>query len=98
MTTTQATKPPTTSARKSTAPKIRKNIPAPNTPAGAIFLYRSEEAAQWTPFTARTLRDKAYKREIPFTSGGGVYFTGAQILEIVRMYAVRPISETKSAA
>lgn len=90
-----------TAPRATRQPKIRENIPAPNTPEGELFHYRPEEAAQWTPFAARTLRDMVARKEVPHVSNGrDTYFTGQQIVEISRRYVVEPFKKApaKSAA
>lgn len=74
-----------------------QRVPAPGTEAGAYYPYTPEQAAEWLPMSARVLREKAYKREIPHNTGGSrITFTGLNIREISDMYAVRPISELKS--
>lgn len=78
--------------------KIRENLPAPNTPEGEHFHYNPDEAAPWTPFSGRTLRDKIGRREIPFVSNGRHHFlTGRQIVEISERYVVKPFSKPSAA-
>ncbi|MET9494304.1 helix-turn-helix domain-containing protein [Streptomyces sp. NPDC006552] len=72
-------------------PKIREEIPLPNTPEGALFHYTPDEAAQWTPFTHSTLREMVRRREIPFVANGRkTWFRGEQIVEIADRYVVKP--------
>ncbi|WPO73970.1 hypothetical protein [Streptomyces sp. KN37] len=96
MTTPRATQSP----RKRPAPKIRENLPAPQTPEGLLFHYTPYEAAQWTPFSGRTLADilAAKKTDYVF-NGRDNYITGAQIVALVEAYTVRSFSKpAKSAA
>lgn len=80
-------------------PKIRENIPAPNTPEGEYFNYTPDEAAQWTPFSARTLRDKVARKEIPHVDNGrDTKFLGRQIVEINESYVVEPFVPPKAVA
>ncbi|MFI6033019.1 hypothetical protein ACIBBD_02315 [Streptomyces sp. NPDC051315] len=82
-------------ATKTRTPKIRENLPAPQTAEGLFFHYTPEEAAQWTPFSARTLRDRIAAREIEYVfNGRDNYLTGAQILSLNERYTVKPFSKT----
>jgi hypothetical protein len=92
----QATK---TAARKRPAPRIRENLPAPNTPEGQLFHYTPYEAAQWTPYSGRTLTDKMARREFDFVSNGrDHYLTGAQIVALVERHTVKPFTKPARAA
>ena len=96
MTAPQATK---SAARKRPAPKIRENLPAPNTAEGQLFHYTPYEAAPWTPFSGRTLADMIARREIDYVfNGRDNYLTGAQIVALVERYTVKPFSKPASAA
>ncbi|MEU0783443.1 hypothetical protein ABZ341_17955 [Streptomyces sp. NPDC006173] len=91
MTAPQATK---TAARKRPAPKIRENLPAPNTPEGQLFHYTPYEASPWTPFSGRTLTDMIARREIDYVfNGRDNYLTGGQIVALVEAYTVRPFNK-----
>lgn len=91
MTAPGATKPKT---RKRPAPKIRENLPAPNTPEGALFHYTPYEAAPWTPFSGRTLTDMIARREIDYVfNGRDNYLTGEQIVALVGRYTVKPFEK-----
>lgn len=70
-------------------PEIRQDIPLPNTPEGELFIYTPEETAQWTPLSARTLRDKATAGDIPRASGKNqpIRFNGQNIRDINRICA-----------
>ncbi|MCH0555784.1 hypothetical protein [Streptomyces sp. MUM 16J] len=79
-------------------PKIRENLPAPQTPEGLLFHYTPYEAAPWTPFSGRTLTDKIAARELDYVfNGRDSYLTGAQILALVERYTRRPFAKHKSA-
>jgi transcriptional regulator with XRE-family HTH domain len=57
------------------------------------------EEMKLLPYKARTLRDKANRREIPHSNAGGrIMFRLSHIREIAAMGDVRPISETKPSA
>jgi hypothetical protein len=91
----QATK---SAPRKRPAPKIRENLPAPQTAEGLLFHYTPYEAAPWTPYSGRTLTDMIARREIDFVSNGrDSYMTGAQIVALVERYTVKPFSKPQSA-
>ncbi|MEU6340196.1 helix-turn-helix transcriptional regulator [Streptomyces sp. NPDC046977] len=53
-------------------------------------IYSPDEAAVYTPYRPRTLREKAYRREIPHRNANGkrVQFTAADIREINEASAV----------
>lgn len=90
------TAPRATTARK---PKIRENLPAPQTPEGLLFHYTPHEAARWTPFTGRTLTDKIARREIDYVfNGRDSYLTGAQIVALVERFTRRPFEKTPARA
>lgn len=91
MTTPQATK---TAPRKRTAPRVRENLPAPQTAEGLLFHYTPAEAARWTPFSYRTLIDLIRRREIDYVfNGRDNYLTGAQIVALVDRYTVKPFAK-----
>lgn len=70
--------------------------PLPSSEAGKIYHYTPEQATHWLPWTARVLRMKTRAYEFPHNRGGGrVTFTGLDIMEISKQFAVRPISERK---
>ena len=78
-------------ATRKREPKIRENLPGPQTPEGLLFHYRPHEAAQWTPFTGRTISDMIARREIDYVfNGRDNYLTGAQIIALVERYTVKP--------
>src|SRR3954468_2838331 len=82
--------PPTEKAKKPT-----REVPFPGTPEGEVFHYTPDEAARFLPYTALTLRRKAYAREIPYNDGGSkITLTGRDIREISESTAVRPLAET----
>ncbi|MGQ5576263.1 hypothetical protein [Streptomyces sp. ECR3.8] len=86
MTAPRATKPRT--------PKIREKLPAPQTAEGLLFHYTPHEAAQWTPFSGRTLADMIARREIDYVfNGRDNYLTGAQIIALVERYTVKPFAK-----
>ncbi|MFE1362346.1 hypothetical protein [Streptomyces harbinensis] len=73
-----------------------RTVPFPGTDEGAYFHYTPEEAASFLPWSARWLRERAYRREIPFNGGGRrVTFTGLDIREISGRTAIRPEVEKK---
>lgn len=87
MTTPKATKKPPAETR-------REGIPAPSTPEGELFHYRPIEAADWLPFSARQLKEMAYKRQVPHNGGGNrVTFTGLNIRSISDMHAVPAMAD-----
>lgn len=96
MTAPRATKP------KRPAPKIRENLPAPQTPEGLLFHYTAHEAARWTPVSGRKLASLMAAKEIEYSfNGRDNYLTGAQILAVVERYTVKPFAKptrAKSAA
>lgn len=93
------TTPTDTRKRKPALPKIRKDIPAPSSPEGELFHYTPDEAAQYLPFSARTLREMAYLREIPHSSNGNrVSFAGIHIRAITEQFTVEVLSASKRAA
>jgi transcriptional regulator with XRE-family HTH domain len=68
-----------------------QTLPNPGTEEGAYHHYTPEQAAMFLPLTARTLRERAYKRLIPFSEiTHGIRFTGLDIREIAETYRVRP--------
>ncbi|MFJ9037893.1 helix-turn-helix domain-containing protein [Streptomyces sp. NPDC102406] len=74
--------------------EIRENLPAPNSAEGALFHYTPDEAAQWTPFRGRTLRNMATKHEIEHSRNGRViYFTGEQIVALAQRHVVKPFQK-----
>lgn len=80
-------------------PKIREDLPAPQTAEGLLFHYTPAEAAQWTPFSARTLADKIAAREIDYVfNGRDNYLTGAQIVALTERYVVRPFAKQPARA
>ncbi|MBW1603450.1 XRE family transcriptional regulator [Streptomyces sp. JJ66] len=84
------------SADTTIAPPPVRDVPHPATTEGAYFHYTPEEAALFLPLSARKLRERVYKREIPFSSiNVGIHFTGLDIREITEQYRVRPLAETK---
>lgn len=90
MTVPQATKP---APRKRPAPKIREDLPAPQTAEGLLFHYTPYEAARWAPFSGRTLADMIAARKIDYVSNGrDNYITGAQIVALVERHTVRPFT------
>jgi hypothetical protein len=92
----QATK---SAPRKRPAPKIRENLPAPQTAEGLLFHYTPHEAAQWTPYSGRTLTDMIARREIDYVfNGRDNYLTGAQIVALVESRTIRPFSKPARAA
>ena len=96
MTAPQATK---SAPRKRPAPKIRENLPAPQTAEGLLFHYTPYEAAPWTPYSGRTLTDMIARREIEYVSNGrDNYLTGAQIVALADRYRVKPYSKPARAA
>lgn len=96
MTAPQATN---TVTRKRPSPKIRDGIPAPQTAEGLLFHYTPAEAAQWTPFSYRTLIDKIARREIDYVfNGRDNYLTGAQIVALTERFTVRPFEKPARAA
>lgn len=96
MTAPQATK---TTTRKRPAPKVRDELPAPQTPEGLLFHYTPAEAAKWTPFSYRTLIDKIARKEIDYVfNGRDNYLTGAQIVALAERHTVRPFSKPARAA
>ncbi len=95
MTAPQATQP---ARRKRPTPKIRENLPAPQTPEGLLFHYTPYEAARWAPFSGRTLADMIARREIDYVfNGRDNYLTGAQIVALVEAYTVKPFSKPEPA-
>ena len=57
-----------------------------------LTLYDADEAAAILRCTASWLKDKARKREIPFTMPGGSYrWTPGHIAEIIRLFEQRPV-------
>lgn len=96
MTAPQATK---SAPRRRPAPKIREDLPAPQTAEGLLFHYTPHEAAQWTPFSGRTLADMIARREIDYVfNGRDNYLTGAQIVALVESRTVKPFSKPARAA
>jgi hypothetical protein len=88
-----------TAPRKRPAPKIREDLPAPQTAEGLLFHYTPHEAAQWTPYSGRTLTDMIARREIEYVfNGRDNYLTGAQIVALVERYTVKPFSKPARAA
>ncbi|MFI1485671.1 hypothetical protein [Streptomyces sp. NPDC020747] len=96
MTAPQAT---TSAPRKRPAPKIREDLPAPNTPEGELFHYTPHEAAQWTPFSGRKLMEMIRLREIEYVfNGRDNYLTGRQIAALNEHFVVKPFSKPARAA
>jgi hypothetical protein len=93
------TSPQATKTRKRPTPKVRDELPAPQTPEGLLFHYTPAEAARWTPFSYRTLIDLIRRREIDYVfNGRDNYLTGAQIVALVERYTVRPFEKPARAA
>ncbi|MFF4090340.1 hypothetical protein ACFYY9_26190 [Streptomyces nigra] len=81
-------------ATRTRTPKIRENLPAPQTAEGLYFHYKPAEAAQWTPFSPRTITDMIARREIDYVfNGRDNYLTGAQIVALVERYTVKPFTK-----
>jgi hypothetical protein len=79
--------------------QIRPGIPAPSTVEGELFHYTPAEAATWLPFSARMLREMAYRREIPHGNGGNrISFAGLHIRAITEQFTVEVLPESKRAA
>jgi hypothetical protein len=94
VTTPQATK---TAPRKRPAPRVREDLPAPQTAEGLLFHYTPAEAARWTPFSYRTLLDLIRNREIEYVfNGRDNYLTGAQIIALNERYTVKPFSKSRA--
>ncbi|MFB7162271.1 hypothetical protein [Streptomyces sp. NPDC056242] len=75
-------------------PKIRENLPAPTSPEGELFHYTPYEAAQWAPFSGRTIADMCARREIEYVNNGrDNYLTGLQIAAISRRFTISPFSK-----
>ena len=75
-------------------PRIREHLPPPSSAEGELFSYTPDEAAQWLPFVARTLREMAYRREIPHVHNGrDMYFLGRHISEISKQFTVEPVAD-----
>mgnify|MGYP003580933157 FL=1 len=86
MTAPKATKPRT--------PKIRENLPAPQTDEGLYFHYTPYEAAKWAPFSGRKIAELIARRQIDYVfNGRDNYLTGAQILALVDRYTVKPFNK-----
>lgn len=78
--------------------RVRPHLPAPHTAEGLLFHYTPEEAAQWTPFSARTLKNRIKSREIEFVCNGrDNYLTGRQIVALAERYVVKPFTAPKPA-
>ncbi|MGV9352354.1 hypothetical protein [Streptomyces misionensis] len=93
------TAPQATKTRKRPAPKVRDDLPAPQTPEGLLFHYTPAEAARWTPFSYRTLIDKIARREIDYVfNGRDNYLTGAQIVALTERLTVRPFTKAPARA
>ncbi|NJQ04234.1 helix-turn-helix domain-containing protein [Streptomyces lonarensis] len=62
------------------------DLPSPFAPEGELHLYTPAQAAKWLPWTARTLKEKAYRREIVHSRGSrnSVQFSGADIRDVLR--------------
>ncbi|MFJ6566542.1 hypothetical protein ACIQNU_03925 [Streptomyces sp. NPDC091292] len=76
--------------------EIRDNIPAPSTPEGELFHYKPAEAAKWLPFSARSLKEMAYARQITHVNNGNsVWFTGLNIREITAQFTRDPFAAPK---
>lgn len=96
MTAPQATK---TAPRKRPAPKIRENLPAPQTAEGLLFHYTPYEAARWAPFSGRHIAEMCRRKEIDYVfNGRDNYLTGAQIVALVEKYTVKPFTKPARAA
>ena len=90
------TAPRATSKR---VPKIREELPAPNTPEGQLFHYTPHEAAKWTPFSGRTLTDMIAAKKIEYVHNGrDNYLTGAQIVALAESYVVKPFAKSPARA
>lgn len=95
MTAPQATK--STPTRRP-APKIRENLPAPQTAEGLLFAYTPYEAAIWAPFSGRKIAEMCRLKEIDYVfNGRDNYLTGAQIVALVERYTVKPFSKSQPA-
>ena len=91
MTAPRATKPRT--------PKIRENLPAPQTDEGLYFHYTPYEAARWAPISGRKIAELCRRKEIDYVfNGRDNYLTGAQILALVERYTVKPFAKTPARA
>ncbi|MFF1709246.1 hypothetical protein [Streptomyces sp. NPDC058268] len=89
----------TNQTRKRPAPKVRENLPAPQTPEGQLFHYTPYEAAQWTPFSGRTLTNMIARREIGYVfNGRDNYLTGAQIVALAERQTVKPFDKPATSA
>jgi excisionase family DNA binding protein len=56
-----------------------------------VTVYTADEAAAILRCTASWLREKARRREIPFTMPGGSYgWTPGHLAEIIRLFEFRP--------
>lgn len=76
--------------------QIRPGIPAPSTVDGELFHYTPAEASLWLPFTARRLREMAYRREIPHGNNGSqIWFAGIHIRAITQQFTVEVLPESK---
>jgi hypothetical protein len=85
-------------ATKPRTPKVREDVPAPQTEKGLFFHYTPYEAAPWTPFAGRTLADMIARKEIDYVfNGRDTYLTGAQILALNERYIVKPFSKPQPA-
>lgn len=92
MTAPQATKPAT--RRKRPAPKIREDLPAPQTIEGQLFHYTPYEAERWTPYSGRTIADMIARREIEHVCNGrDNYLTGAQIVALIESHTIKPFAK-----
>jgi len=86
-----------------TAQATKKKAP-PTAEVGGpedLVLYSPEEVFEkrWLPFSPRTLRDKATRREIPHSKAGGrISFSRRHVREIHAAYEVRPLRERKQPA
>jgi hypothetical protein len=88
----QATK---SAPRKRPAPKIRENLPAPQTAEGLLFAYTPYEAARWAPFSGRKIAEMCRRKEIDYVfNGRDNYLTGAQIVALIERYTVKPFAKT----
>jgi hypothetical protein len=70
-------------------------LPAPASPAGELFHYTPDQAAYYLPFTARKLREMAYRREVDHVNNGNrVWFSGRNIRAISEQFT-RPATEER---
>lgn len=86
-------------ATRKREPKIREDLPAPQTAEGLLFHYTPYEAARWAPFSGRSIADMIARREIDYVfNGRDNYLTGAQIVLLVERFTVKPFAAPKATA